>query len=160
MSQPPSSTRPPGQSAQPSRASRPPADPVLQQRAWAAMLMALIALFGIAGPGDNIQRDIYVIAAAFVIAVVALWLATTAMARARRIGSSRPRGSVFATVLGVIAAGFGGAMLAVCALFWPQLTQFSQCDSGAGTITAQQACSQQMMNSVTDHLNLMLGSRP
>jgi len=121
---------------------------VLQQRAWAAVLMSLIGLFGMAESGGNIRRGVYVIAVAIVIAAVALWLAATAMTRARRIGSSRPRGAVFATVLGAIGIGLGAMVLVVCAVFWPQLTQYSSCESAAGTLTTQQACYQQMQNSV------------
>jgi ABC-type amino acid transport system permease subunit len=122
---------------------------VLQQRAWAAIAMALISLFGMAYSGGNIQRGVYVVAVAVVIAATALWLATTAMKRARRIGSSRPRGAIFATILGAIGVGFGALVLLGCALFWPQLTRFSQCESGASTLTAQQACYHQMRDSVT-----------
>lgn len=148
MSRPPASTRPPGQPAQQSQQSyRPPAEPVLQQRAWAAVLMSLIALFGMADSGGNIQRGVYVIVAGVVIAAAAVWLAVTAMTRARRIGSSRPRGAIFATVLGVIGLGIGGIMLLTYALLWPQLTQYSRCESGAGTISAQNACYQQLLNS-------------
>src|ERR1700746_1465744 len=74
MSQPPASSRQP--SHQPARSSqqyRPPADPVLQQRAWAAVLMSLIGLFGMAESGGNIRRGVYVVAVAIVIAALALW---------------------------------------------------------------------------------------
>lgn len=110
--------------------------------------MSLIGLFGMADSGGNIRRGVYVIAIAVVIAAAALWLAATAMRRARRVGSSRPRGAVFATVLGAFGIGIGAMVLAGCALFWPQLTQYSRCESGAGTLTAQQACYQQMQGSV------------
>jgi predicted PurR-regulated permease PerM len=133
---------------------------VLQQRAWAAMLMSLIGLFGIAGSGGNIQRGVYVIIAAVVIAVVALWLAATAITRARRIGSSRPRGTVFAIVTGVIGLGIGVLLLVFYALLWTQLTQYSRCESGAGTITAQNACYQQLLNAANQkEMNLIAGQR-
>jgi predicted PurR-regulated permease PerM len=121
--------------------------------------MALIGLFGMAESGGNIRRGVYVIVAAVVIAALALWLAVTAMTRARRIGSSRPRGAIFATVLGVIGVGLGAMLLIAYAMFWPQLTQFSQCLSGAGTISAQQACYQQMDDSVGGEINVISGAR-
>src|ERR1700751_2539775 len=65
---------PPHRPAARSPRSRPPADPVLQQRAWAAVLMSLIGLFGMAESGGNIRRGVYVVAVAIVIAAVALWL--------------------------------------------------------------------------------------
>lgn len=111
-------------------------------------MMALISLFGMSDSGGNIRRGVYVIVIAVVIAATALWLAATAMTRARRIGSSRPRGAILATVLGVIGVGFGAMVLAACTLFWPQLTQYSQCESGAGTLTSQTACYQQLQDSM------------
>jgi predicted PurR-regulated permease PerM len=128
---------------------------VLQQRAWAAVLMSLIALFGMAESGGNIRRGVYVIAVAIVIAAVALWLAATAMTRARRIGSGRPRGAVFATVLGAIGIGLGAMVLVVFVVFWPQLTQYSSCESAASTLTTQQACYQQMRNAVGSQIGLI-----
>lgn len=146
MAQPPAPSRQPARSSQ---SYRPPADPVLQQRAWAATAMSMIGLLGMADSGANIRRGVYVIAIGVVIAAAALWLSATSMTRARRVGSTRPRGAVLATVLGAIGVGLGAMVLAGCALFWPQLTRYSQCESGAGTLTAQQACFQQMQGSVT-----------
>lgn len=131
-----------------SRTTRPPADPTLQQRAWAAVMLDLVGIFGMVMMGGNIQRGVYVIAVAIVIAITALWLAITALTRARRIGSSRPRGAVFAIVLSSIGIVFGGIVLLELALFWPQVTQFSSCISAAGTNAAQQACWQQFQNSI------------
>lgn len=120
--------------------------------------MALIGLFGMSASGGNIPRGLYVVIAAVVIAAVALWLASTAMTRARRIGSSRPRGAIFATVLSVIGVGLGAMLLAAYVMFWPQLTQFSRCESGAGTISAQQSCYQEMQNSVGGEIKVISGT--
>jgi drug/metabolite transporter (DMT)-like permease len=128
---------------------------LLQQRAWAAVLMSLVGLFGMAESGGNIRRGVYVIAVAVVVAAAALWLAATAMTRARRIGSSRPRGAVFATVLGIIGIVLGAMVLLVCVVFWPQLTQYSSCESGAGTLAAQQVCYQQIRNSVGGEIGII-----
>jgi hypothetical protein len=95
---------------------------------------------------------VYVIGIAIVIAATALWLATTAMTRARRIGSSRPRGAVFATVLGSIGIALGALVLVVCATFWPQVTRYSSCESAATTTSAQHACYQQFRDAVTSQL--------
>ena len=121
--------------------------------------MTLIALFGMGGPGGDIRRGVYVFVAAVVIMAVALWLAITSMSRARRIGSSRPRGAIFATVLGAIGVVIGGTVLTICALFWPQITRFSHCESGAGTLTAQQSCVVQMQNSVNERFAVLLGAK-
>jgi predicted PurR-regulated permease PerM len=110
------------------------------------VLLTLIGLFGMLMAGGNIHRSVYVVGIAVVIALVALWLSFTAMSRAKRIGSSRPRGAIFAVVLGIIMVVLGG--LTVCGvLFIPQYTQFVECTQQAQTNTTQQACRNRLENS-------------
>src|SRR6516165_5721797 len=143
--------RPPGV-----RPPRPPADPALQQRVWAALMLALLSLFAMMMIG-NLRRGVYVVAVAFIIAAVALWLSVSAMSRARRGGTGRPRAAVLATVLGAAGLVFSAFALMGFAMFWPQLTQYSNCLSGANTVSAQQACKQQLNNSVGNEIKVLGG---
>jgi predicted PurR-regulated permease PerM len=136
------------------RAQRPPADPTLQQRAWAALMLAFISLFAMMMIG-NVRRGVYVVAVALVIATIALWLALSAMSRARRGGSGRPRGVVLALVLGGIGFVFSAVVLIGFAMFWPQLTQYANCLNGANTASTQQACQQQFDNSVNGEMRIL-----
>ena len=138
------------------RPPRRPADPALQQRAWAALLLAVISLFAMMMIG-NVRRGVYVVAVALIIAAVALWLSTSALSRARRGGSGRPRGATLAVVLGVAGLGFSALVLIGFVIFWPQLSQYSDCMSGANTVAAQQACRQQLDNSVGTQLSILGG---
>jgi ABC-type amino acid transport system permease subunit len=153
---PPRPPRPPLYSPPGVRPPRPPADPALQQRAWAALMLAVISLFGMMMIG-NVRRGVYVVAVALIIAAIALWLSISAMSRARRGGTGRPRGAVFATVLGAVGLVFSAFVLAGFAMFWPQLTQYSNCLSGANTVSAQQACQQQLNNSVGNEVSVLGG---
>jgi hypothetical protein len=158
---PPPSHRPPVSRPGPGsgfgpRPPRQPADPALQQRAWAALLLAVISLFGMMMIG-NLRRGVYVVAVALVIAAIALWLSTSAISRARRGGSGRPRGAMLAAVLGAAGLAFSAFVLAGFAIFWPQLSQYSDCMSGANTVAAQQACRQQLDNSVGTELSILGG---
>jgi len=137
-------------------AQRPPADPTLQQRAWAALMLAFISLFAMMMIG-NVRRGVYVVAVALVIAAIALWLALSAMSRARRGGSGRPRGVVLALVLGGIGFVFSAVVLIGFAMFWPQLTQYANCLNGANTVAAQQACQQQLNHSVNSKISILGG---
>jgi len=148
--------RPPLYSPPGVRPPRPPADPALQQRVWAALMLALISLFAMTMIG-NVRRGVIVVGVAFIIAATALWLSTSAMSRARRGGTGRPRAAVFATVLGTAGLVFSGLALAVFAVLWPQLTQYSNCLSGANTVSAQQACKQQLNNSVGNEIKVLGG---
>jgi hypothetical protein len=150
--QPPARYSPPGAPRPP----RAPADPALQQRIWAALALAVVSLLSLMLIA-NLRRGVYVVAVALVIAAIALWVALRAMSRARRGGTGRPRGATFAVFLG--AAGFivSGFLLAGYAMFWPQLTQYSNCLNGANTTSTQQACKQQFDNSVNGEMSILGG---
>jgi len=117
-------------------------------------LLSLIAMMLMSG---NVRRGVYVVAVALIIAATGLWLAISAMSRARRGGTGRPRGAVLATILGVIGCAFSTLVLAGFLMFWPQLTQYSDCLSGANTVSAQQACQQQLTNSVGNEISVLGG---
>jgi ABC-type amino acid transport system permease subunit len=142
---------------QPPRSPRPPADPALQQRSWAALMLAVLSLFAMMMMSSNVRRGVYVVAVALLIALIALWLAFSSMSRARRGGTGRPRAVVLAAVLGTVGCLFSGFVLVGFALFWPQLTQFSNCLSGANTVAAQQACQHQLSNSVGGEVGVLGG---
>jgi hypothetical protein len=148
--------RPPMQQPPGSR-PRKPADPALQQRSFAAVMLAVLSLFGIMMMSGNVRRTVFVVALTLIISLIALWLAVSAMSAARTAGSSRPRGAILATVLGVFGCLFSGLVLIGFAMFWPQLTRYSDCLSGAGTVAAQQVCQQQLTNSVRTQIGILGG---
>ena len=133
---------------------RPPASPPLQQRAFAALLLALISLFGMIVLSGNLHRAVVVLAVTLVIGATGLWLAITAMSRSRQAGSSRPRLVILATVLAVLGTGLSALALAGFALFWTQINQYANCISGANTVAAQTACNQQLNNSLQHSVGL------
>lgn len=150
--QPPARYSPPGAP----RPARPPVDPALQQHSWAALMLAVLSLLSLLLIG-NLRRGVYVVAVALVIAAIALWVALRAMRRARRGGTGRPRGATLAVVLGAAGFVFSGFVLAGYAMFWPQLTQYSNCLNGANTASTQQACQQQFDNSVNSEMRILGG---
>jgi hypothetical protein len=121
---------------------------VLQQRAFAALLLVLISLLGMVILTGNLKRAIVVLAVTAVIGGTGLWLSITAMSRSRRAGAARPRFSLLATVLGVLVTGLSALALVGFALFWTQFSQYANCTSGANTVAAQNACSQQLNSSL------------
>jgi predicted PurR-regulated permease PerM len=146
--------------AEPSAAGTPPAeiaapkvkragraDPPLQQRSVAALFLALLSLFGVLGL-SNFQRGVYVVAFALVAGTMAVWLAATAMRRARRRGTAGPRGSVVAIVIGGVGVLISAVLLAGFALFGKQASTFSECLSGANTVAAQQTCRTQFTRAI------------
>jgi ABC-type amino acid transport system permease subunit len=136
---------------------RPPADPALQQRSWAALMLAILSLIAMMLMTGNVRRGVYVVVVALVVAATGLWLAISAMSRARRSATGRPRGVVLATILGVLGFLFSAFVLAGFLMFWPQLTQYSNCLAGANTVSGQQACQQQLNNSVGNEVGVLGG---
>jgi predicted PurR-regulated permease PerM len=116
----------------------------------------VISLFGMMMVG-NVRRGVYVVAVSLIIAAIAVWLSTSALSRARRGGSGRPRGAMLATVLGAAGLAFSAFVLIGFAIFWPQLSKYSDCMSGANTVAAQQACRQQLDESVGTQLSILGG---
>lgn len=156
MARPTDRQQPPPYSPPGARPPRLPADPALQQRAWAALMLAVLSLLSMMMIG-NVRRGVYVVAVALVIAAIALWLSLRSMSRARRGGTGRPRGALLAAVLGGVGFVFSAFVLAGYLMFWPQLTQYADCLNGANTVTAQQACQQQFDNSVNGEIRILGG---
>jgi hypothetical protein len=121
---------------------------VLQQRAFAALLLVLIGLLGMVILTGNLKRAVVVLGVTAVIGGTGLWLSATAMSRSRRAGAARPRFSLLATVLGVLVTGLSTLVLVGFALFWTQFSQYANCTAGANTVAAQNACNQQLNNSL------------
>jgi hypothetical protein len=130
----------------------PPAEPAVQQRATAALFLALLSLFGLMGIND-LAHGVYVVGFALLAGLIAVWFAATAMARTRRRGTARPRGSVTATVIAGIGVAISAVLLAGFAVLGQQLSTYQQCMSGANTITARQDCQHQFSSAVNKEIS-------
>jgi predicted PurR-regulated permease PerM len=152
----------PGQPARvrPPRPTRPP-EPALRQRAYAALFLAalsVVALFGIGGHFD-FHRGVYLVIFALVVGAAACWLGATAMRRARLAASMRPRGAMLGTVFGAISALLSAFLLIILAVFWGQFTTYSRCIDAANTMTAQQACLDQLNHSLNSEISKLEAAR-
>jgi hypothetical protein len=124
---------------------------VLQQRAWTALGLGGLRLVGVALAG-GLRRSVYVVVATLLIGALAAWLGGTAASRARRAGTARPRGAVPGTILGILGLSFSAVTLIVFALFWSELSAYSNCLGGANTVTAQQACQHQFSQTISNDI--------
>jgi hypothetical protein len=124
-----------------------PAEPAAQRRAVAALLVALLSLTGVLALGDP-QRGVYLVAYALLAGVVAMWLAVTSLARARRGRTARPRGSAAATAIAGIGMLLSSMLLLAFIVFGRQMSAYGQCLSDAGTAAAQQSCQVQFTHAV------------
>src|SRR5690348_6698886 len=76
----------------------PPAEQTTQRRALAALLVALLSLTGVLALSAP-QRGVWLVGYALLAGVVAMWLAVSAQAQARRGHTARPHGSAAAAVV-------------------------------------------------------------
>ena len=139
------------------RPQLPPAAPALQQRAAAALILALLSLIAMLLIG-NLQRAVYVIAVALAVAVVGLVLAISAMKAAKRAGTRRPRTALPSVLLGGVGAVFSAFALAGLLIFWSQYMQYAKCLNGAATVATRNACEQQFKNSIGDRITVLGGN--
>jgi hypothetical protein len=137
----------------------PPPDPALRQRALAAVTLGVLSLLGLALGLGNLRRGVYVAVVTLLFAVTAIWLGAGANRRARHSGTARPRGATSGIVLGGFGLAFSAMWLTALAVFWPQLSAYYTCMSGANTVVAQQACHNQFTNSVGGEISVLQGGR-
>ena len=125
----------------------PLAGPALRQRAFAALILAVLSVIAMILGGSS-RRPEYVAAVALVVALIGLLLAVSAMRGAKRAKARRPGAAVAGVVIGLIGILFSGSLLGVFLLYPSQFTQYVNCLNGATTATAQNACWQQLQKSV------------
>lgn len=129
------------------RPQLPPAAPALQQRAAAALFLVVLSLIAMMWGADP-QRLVYVAGVALAVALVGLALAVSSMRTAKRAGTRRPRVAIASVVIGAIGAAASAAVVGAFLLYSSQVTQYVNCMNGATTSTAQNACWQQLQNSI------------
>ena len=149
----------PSQRATPPGNAAVPAEPAVQQRALAALLLALLSLAGLFSL-NYLQRGIYLVAYALLAGLMAMWLAVTALARARHGRTTRPRGSIIATVIAGVGIVLSVIMLIAFAVFGKQLTAYGRCLSLASTSADRQACQTQFIHAVNRELTTLQKTSP
>ena len=103
----------------------------------------------------NLQRAVYVVAVALVVALVGLALAISAMKAAKRSGTRRPRAAVGGVLLGAVGALFSGFALVGLLIFWSQYMQYAKCLNGSTTTDTQNACQSQFENSIGHRITVL-----
>ena len=137
----------------------PPPDPALRQRALAAFVLGALSLLGLALGLGNLRRGVAVAVLTLLFGLTAIWLGSGANRRARRSGTARPRGAISGAVLGGFGLAFSALWLMILAVFWPQLSAYYNCMSGANTVAAQQACHDQFTSSVGSEFSVLQTGR-
>ena len=139
------------------RPQLPPSDPLLRQRALAALILGILSLITMLLIG-NLHRAAPVAAVALAVALTAVALAVSATRAAKRAGTSRPRGATPGLVLGVLGLIVSGFALVGFLAFGAQIDQYSSCMSQATTSSQQQACQTQLEHAIDNRVGINSGS--
>lgn len=128
-------------------AQRPPArrrtarpDRELRQRAIAALVFGLIALFSLGWLGSNPTRGLYLLAFSAIVGLAACVIGITAIVKARRTEVYRPMGAVGGIISGAIAVMISLSFITVYLRYPTQTQNLLQCLQTAHDFSATQAC--------------------
>ena len=147
-----SAQQPGGQRAtgpQPRRArpTRPP-ERELRQRAIASLILGVLSLVALLGLGGDLHRGVYLLIFSAVIGIAGCVIGITAVRKARKTGSYRPRGAIGGIVLGGIAALLSIPILATYLAFPSQVSNYVKCLGQAQSSGAQQRCMDRFYRSI------------
>ncbi|HEX9064945.1 MAG TPA: hypothetical protein VF843_07540 [Streptosporangiaceae bacterium] len=136
----------------PQRSSRPAPtrvpDKELRQRAIASLVLGAFALAALLGLSGDLHRGVYLLLFSAVIGLGSCVIGITAVRKARKTGSFRPRGAVGGIVLGALAALVSVPILITYLAYPTQVRNYVNCLSQAQTSSGQQACMNQFYKSI------------
>jgi len=138
-----SGQRPPAKPGR-SRPTRPP-DRELRQRAIASLVLGALSLVALLGLGGDLHRGVYLLVFSAAIGIAACVIGITAVVKARKTSSYRPRGAVGGIVLGAIAMLLSIPILATYLAFPRQVDNYVKCMSQS---QPQQTCMDRFYRSI------------
>jgi hypothetical protein len=107
--------------------------------------LSLVALFGL---GGDLRRFVYLLIFSAVIGVTSAVIGISALLKARRTGSYRPRGAVGGIVLGALAAVLSIPILALYLAFPRQVHDYVTCVNQAQNSGSQHSCMDKFYRSI------------
>jgi len=120
----------------------------LRQRAIASLALAGLSLFALFAIGGDLHRFVYLLIFSAVIGVAAAVIGITAVVKARRTGTYRPRGAIGGILLGALAALLSIPILVLYLAFPRQVNNYVTCLNQAHTAGSERACMDKFYRSV------------
>lgn len=117
--------------------------------------LSLVALLGI---GTDLRKGVYVLLFSAAIGIAGSVIGITALVKARRTGTYRPRWAISGIVLGALAALISMPILVVYLAFPTQVNNYVNCLQRAQNSSQQQACMSKFYKSI--HLRTSAASAP
>lgn len=123
----------------PQRPQKPP-ERELRQRAIAALVFGAVGLVALLGLGTDLKKGVYLLIFSAAVGLAGCVIGITAVVKARKTGSYRPRGAVGGIILGALAALISLPILVTYLAFPTQVNNYVNCLSQAQTSQAEHAC--------------------
>jgi hypothetical protein len=129
----------------------------LRQRAVASLVFGLVALVALLGLGTDLRKGVYLLIFSAAVGLAGLVIGITALVKARKTGSYRPRFAVGGIVLGAFATLISVPLLGMYLAFPTQLSNYVNClHQAQGNSTEQRACMTKFYKAI--HLGAGLAS--
>ena len=130
------------------RPTRPP-DRELRHRALASLILGILALVALFGLSGSLNRGVYLLIFSAAIGIAGCVIGITAVVKARKTGSYRPRGAIGGIVLGAMAALLSIPILATYLAFPHQVDNYVRClNQSQQSSGSQQACMNRFYKSI------------
>jgi hypothetical protein len=123
-------------------------DKELRQRAIASLVLGALAMVALLGLSSDLRRGLYLLLFSALIGIGSCVIGITAVRKARKTGSFRPRGAIGGIVLGALAALVSIPILVTYLAYPTQVTNYVNCLSNAQNSSAQQACMNRFYKSI------------
>lgn len=111
-------------------------------------MFGAIALVALLGLGTDLHKGVYLLMFSAAVGVAASVIGITAVVKARKTGSYRPRGAVGGIVLGVLATLIAVPILATYLAFPTQVSNYVTCLRQAQNSSDQRACMTKFYKSI------------
>lgn len=129
------------------RSTKPP-ERELRQRALASLVFGVVGLVALFGLGTDLHKGVYLLAFSAAVGIAGCVIGITALVKARKTGSYRPRFAVGGIVLGAFAALISLPILATYLAFPTQVDNYVNCLSQAQNSPGQHACMSKFYKSI------------
>jgi hypothetical protein len=137
------------QAAQPPRPRSKAPGSELRQRAIATLIFGAVSLVALLGLGSDLRKGVYVLGFSALIGLAACIIGITALVKARRTGSYRPRGAIGGIVLGAIGMLISIPILLTYLAFPTQVNNYVNCLSQTqGHSSAENTCISKFYKSI------------
>jgi hypothetical protein len=111
-------------------------------------VFGVISLLALLGLGTDLRKGVYLLAFSMAVGLAACVIGITALVKARRTGTYRPRGAIGGIVLGGLATLISVPILVTYLAFPTQVNNYVNCLSQAQNSSQQQACMTKFYRSI------------